>query len=162
MATSTINRKEDMHNFVSSFLHEITNLVKHSRIEILNGINSYIKKNKDILRVENDSKSFKIINELKIFFDNCKSIAKIRGEDIIIPEVMKYTEIMRYLKYCIYEKSDIYYIPNEEDLKYKKYFIETIWDELYSIILGPDRMSIWIHCGHDVNLTLFADSSKFI
>lgn len=156
-----INRKHDVHDFVLSFLSINTN-VKISRCEMLRCIVLYSKKNVDILIIENTFGSFKIIDELKIFFDNCKLIAKVRGEDIIIPEVMKYIEIKEYFKYCIYKKSDIYYIPNEEDLKYQKYFIDNIRDELYSIVLSPDRISSWIHYGFDVDLTRFNDSSKFI
>ena len=164
----SINKKEDVHFFVSSFLFNQNINVKISRVEILHGINFYIKENKDILRIENDSKSFKIINKLKIFFDNCSMIAKMRGETIIIPKVMRYTEIMKYIKYCIVKNTDIYipsdtdiYIPSEEDLEYQKYFINTISDELYSIVFSPDRISSWIHLT-DVDLTRFNDSSKFI
>ena len=145
----SINKKLDVHFFVSSFLFNQNTNVKISKAEILRGINFYIKENKDILRIENDSKSFKIINELKNFFDNCRLIAKMRGEDIIIPEIMKYVEIMKYLKYCIVKDTDIY-IPNEEDLEYQKYFIDTVRDELYSIVLSPDRISSWIYLGTDI------------
>jgi hypothetical protein len=153
----SIDKKEHVHLFVSSFLFKTSRNTEITKNELLSGIILFIKTNKDILRVENDVRFIKIINELKILFDNCSMIAKMRGEDIIIPEVMKYTEIMRYLKYCFVKDTDIY-IPNEEDLEYQKYFIDTISNELYSVVFSPDRISSWIHLGIDVDLTPFSDN----
>ena len=153
-----INKKMNVHFFVSSFLFKTSrNTEKITKPDLLRGINLFFKENKDSLRVENNAKLFKIINELKIFFDNCRMIAKMRGEDIIIPEVMNYTEIMQYFKYCFVKDTDIY-IPNEEDLEYQKYFIDTIRDELYSVVLSPDKILSWIHFGLDVDLTPFSDN----
>ena len=146
--------KNNVHFFVSLFLSKDTN-VKISTTEMMKYILLYISSNKDILRVENDARFIKIINELKILFDNCSMIAKIRGKDIIVPEVMHYNQIYSYLEFCFVKDTD-FYILNEQDLEYKKNFFDTISDELYSVVLSPNRISSWVHLGLDIDLTPFS------
>ena len=188
-----------IHFFVYSFIVEdtpkkIRNNVQMSSTEILEGILRRIHlENRDnyIYTIKNKSRRyFKVSKKIKLFFDNCSIIAKVRGEeDIIIPEIMNNADIMKYVwickKYCfVNDKTDQYvpYIPIEEDLEYqkylidtireeldsivlrkkKKYFIDTMQEELYSIVLSPDRIKYWIHYGFDIDLTHFNDHAKFI
>jgi hypothetical protein len=50
-----------------------------------------------------DKTKFKIHGELSDFFDNIKNEAKLRGNDIIIPEIMGYPNLMSYMQYFIYK-----------------------------------------------------------
>lgn len=92
------------------------------------------------LEIDDDSSSFAVKNMLKIFFNECKFIAKKRGKDITVPEVMKYTDICKYIDYCIVSNTD-----TDADLmyrkEYQKKFVETIFDELQSVVYSRERIS---------------------
>ena len=53
-----------------------------------------------------DKTKFKIQGELSEFFTNIKNEAKLRGNDITIPEVMGYPNLMSYMQYFIYKDTN--------------------------------------------------------
>ncbi len=53
-----------------------------------------------------DKTKFKITDELLIFFNEIKDEAKSRGNDIIIPEILGYPNLMSYMQYFIYKDKD--------------------------------------------------------
>lgn len=150
-----------MHPFVSSFLlkHLKNTSERFSREEMIEAMHRYIKYF-SYLEIDDDESSFAVRNKLKIFFNECKFIAKKRGKDITVPEVMKYTDICKYIDYFIVSNTDA-----DADLmyrkEYQKRFSETIFDELQSVVYSPERISYWIHF-ENVDLSPFSDSSKFI
>ena len=154
--TCSIYKECDVHIFVLNFL-KITDLNKKiSRRDILCGLIEYLEENKDVLKIENDRRSFKVINELRIFFENCLFVAHSREEYINIPSIMSYSQLTQYVKYCIILPIDIYY-HSEEYLINQKKFINTISEELLAFVLFPDHIDYWIHLGHDVNLKNFSN-----
>lgn len=50
-----------------------------------------------------DKTKFRIYGELKDFFDSIKNEALSRGNDIIIPEIMGYPNLMSYMQYFVYK-----------------------------------------------------------
>ena len=153
--TCSIYKECDIHIFVLNFL-KIKDLNKKiSRRDILCGLIEYLEENKDVLKVENDKRSFKVINELRIFFENCLFVAYSREEYIYIPPIMCYSQLTQYIKYCIILPIDIYY-HSDEYLKNQKKFINIITEELFSVIFCIENISYWIHLGHDVNLRNFS------
>lgn len=50
-----------------------------------------------------DKTKFRIYGDLKIFFDEIKKEAMNRGNDVIIPEVMGYPNLMSYMQYFVYK-----------------------------------------------------------
>jgi len=162
---SAMNKHKKVHHFVSSFLGKDFIDETCSRAEIIHYLNQYVRKNFKLL--ENDNKSFKVLNKLKYFFNDCKFVAKKRGEYIIIPEVMKYSEVMSYLKYCfvidIDDGAELIY-----QKEYQKKFIETINNEFFSIILHPDNIPYFIHLGIEfshlgtgIDFIPYSESSEF-
>ena len=153
--------KYKVHSFVSSFLAEYLKIEKElfSKQEILEDILSYLKIFSYLSKA--NKLSFPIQCELKFFFDECKFIAKKRGKDITVPEVMKYTDIVKYIDYFFVIDTDF-----EAELiyqkEYQKRFSDTIFDELQSVVYSPDRIKSWIHLEPEVNLKPYSDCSKFI
>ena len=152
--TCSIYKECDVHIFVLNFLKIKDLTKKNSRRDILCGLIEYLEKNKDILIVENDKRSFKLINELRFFFENCLFVAYSREEYINIPSIMSYSHLTQYLKYCIILPIDIYYY-SEKYLENQKKFINTISDELFSVIYPIENISYWINLGDGVNLENF-------
>ena len=154
--TCSIYKECNVHIFVLNFL-KIKDLNKKiSRRDILCRLIEYLEENKDVLKIENDKRSFKVINELRIFFENCLFVAYSREEYIYIPSIMCYSQLTQYIKYCIILPIDIYY-HSEEDLINQKKFIGAIKEELVGFVLFPDHIDYWIHLGHDVNLRNFSN-----
>lgn len=134
-------KKNEVHPFVLSFL--LKNLKnkseRFSRGEMIEEMHRYIKYF-SYLEIDDDESSFAVKNKLKIFFNECKFIAKKRGKDITVPEVMKYTDICKYIDYFIVRNTD-----TDADLmyrkEYQKKFVETIFDELQSVVYSRERIS---------------------
>ena len=134
-------KKHEVHPFVLSFL--LKNLKnkseRFSRGEMIEEMHRYIKYF-SYLEIDDDESSFAVKNKLKIFFNECKFIAKKRGKDITVPEVMKYTDICKYIDYFIVRNTD-----TDADLmyrkEYQKKFVETIFDELQSVVYSRERIS---------------------
>lgn len=51
-----------------------------------------------------DKTKFKIEGELLEFFNNIKKEAELRGNDITIPEIMGYPNLMSYMQYFVYKE----------------------------------------------------------
>ena len=136
----------DVFDFVSVFLG-IQVGQKISRSYIIRGINRYIVVNRDVLlKHPIPPCSFMVVNELKDFFKDCslikdlritedeKDSARKRGipyKKNIIPEIMKHTDVMTYLKFCERKYSALN-IPTKKDLENQRRFINSISDELIS------------------------------
>jgi len=81
-----------------------------SRAILIQGINAFVKKEKtennpDIF-VDGDSRSFKLIGDLKVLFEFARKQMILRGdsdEETPLPEKIGYTAIMKYLKYFLQE-----------------------------------------------------------
>lgn len=161
MFSKTFTKKHKVHSFVSSFFFKHFQITEErfSREAIIQDMFNYIRYFSDLTLT--DGNLFKIKNELQFFFNECKFIAKKRGKDIIIPKVMKYTEIVKYIEYFFVIDIDF-----EAELiyqkEYQKKFIETIFDELQSVVYSPKRISYWIHLGDGIDLSPYSDCSKFI
>ena len=84
-----------------------TEVRKISKCDVLEQINSFVKKEKrsnnpDIF-VAGDSRHFRLIGDLKILFDFIKQQMITRGDlenPEEFPEHIAYTDILKYLKYC--------------------------------------------------------------
>ena len=143
---SIINKEIDVFNFVSIFLG-IQPGLKISRSDIIRGINFYIDENRDVLKKHPIQRgSFRVMNELKDFFKDLSLIDDLRTtvedkefaskkgypprEKMIVPEIMKHSDIMKYLKFCE-RKYSAPNIPTEKDLVNQRRFINSISSELF-------------------------------
>lgn len=109
----------------------------------------YYIDNDDNLRIKDDKKSYNVVDKLELLFIECKFIASKRGKNIIIPKVMKKSETFKLIQYCFVRNpdTDTYFsmpfnvLTEEEVSIHKKFFIETIFEELESVVYSPDRIS---------------------
>lgn len=109
---SHVNKKRLANDFTITFmnLEKENNMV--STADILRSFSNFIKeeknnKNKDIFVYKEDNqidnKSFKLVGNMKILFENIEKESKKRNIELTIPEVLTYNNLFTYIKYMFKE-----------------------------------------------------------
>jgi hypothetical protein len=104
----SILKKCRVYSFVSDFM-SISNTKSIYRCDLVIFITSYIRNNK-LTIIVNGIKEVKLIDEFKIFIDNCIFIAnKFRNKNITIEKTIKLKDLLfNYLNFCFISHNDIY------------------------------------------------------
>jgi hypothetical protein len=126
---SSFYRKRIVYPFVLEFMNLPDNTLVGND-EILVSLSNFVKREKTInnnhLILREDNREFNLIGTLNIFFQNIYEIKKFRENipnDYVFPTFLKYTDLVKYLKYCSSTLQDVKLFLNK-NLFRKKSFIE--------------------------------------
>lgn len=124
-----INKKCKVYPFVLEYMElPINTLV--SKADILGSLTNFVKielkVNNNPLMFREDRREFNVIGKLNILFQKIFEIKKMRENlpnNYIFPDFLRYIDIIKYLKYCVFTISDVKLIL-DKNLFRKKSFIE--------------------------------------
>ena len=108
---AAIHKKLPVHPFLLKFMNIEPNMMV-SRSDSLAAITGFVKqeknKNNPDIIVSDDKRSFKLIGELKVLFDNIQIVMTNKNllEGKTFPTELKYTQIMQYMTHCFIKPDD--------------------------------------------------------
>lgn len=109
---AAIHKKLPVHPFLLNFMNLEQNTLV-SRSDSLAAITGFVKqekiKNNPDIIVSDDKRSFKLIGDLKVLFDNIQIVMNNKKllEGKTFPTELKYTQIMQYMTHCFIKADDI-------------------------------------------------------
>jgi hypothetical protein len=109
---AAIHKKLPVHPFLLKFMSLEPNTLV-SRSDSLAAITGFVKqeklKNNPEIIVSDDKRSFKLIGDLKILFDNIQIVMNSKNllEGKTFPTELKYTQIMQYMTHCFVKADDV-------------------------------------------------------
>jgi hypothetical protein len=143
-----IKEKYKVHSFVLDFMElPMDTLVSEEDILVLitNFVKTEINLNNNPLMFREDNREFNLIGKLAILFQKIFEIKKIRENlpnDYIFPTFLRYSDIINYVKYCIFTINDVKLILNK-NLFRKKSFIDYLAHQrikLFDSITKDDKV----------------------
>jgi len=109
---AAIHKKLPVHPFLLNFMNLEQNTLV-SRSDSLAAITGFVKqekiKNNPEIIVSDDKRSFKLIGDLKVLFDNIQIVMNNKNllEGKTFPTELKYTQIMQYMTHCFIKADDV-------------------------------------------------------
>jgi hypothetical protein len=109
---AAIHKKLPVHPFLLNFMNLEPNTLV-SRSDSLAAITGFVKqekiKNNPEIIVSDDKRSFKLIGDLKVLFDNIQIVMNNKNllEGKTFPTELKYTQIMQYMTHCFIKADDV-------------------------------------------------------
>ena len=107
---AAIHKKLEVYPYVLTFMNLPDNTMV-SRADVLTAITSFVKSEKaiepDMITCKDDKRSFYIIGKLKTFFDGISNIMKSKNIEEEVPSQIKFTQIMKYMKYCFVKNDTV-------------------------------------------------------